>query len=863
MARSVSIIRLSLLAAGLIGLGAQTSAQGIDPETVRSAASAAGLGTLADVPVPVPDLRAAGVLNPDNPDADQILIQLGKALFWDQEVGSDGQACASCHFHAGADNRAKNQLDPDTRNVVPDPVFGNSTLMGVPGYPDFGPNYELAETDFPFHVLADPEENNFNVRVVLQDTNDVASSQGVFDADFGQVTPVEGDDAATPVPDDIFNVAGVNARRVAQRNAPSVINAVFNHSNFWDGRAHNTFNGVSTFGPPDPDATILVNNGALNEQPFAIVNSSLASQAVAPPPSRDEMSFDSRPFAAIGKKMVNRRPLRLQLVHADDSVLGPLARTTVDAGDVTGVGGLKGAYAHLIKAAFAPKYWNSATTITFNHDGTRNIGGTSPDAAQVFSQMEANFSLFFGLSVQAYQAALVSEQTPFDLFIEGDNQALDEEQLHGLLVFLNAGSDADRMSRNPPAVDDAIAAAETALGVEIGAGNCVSCHGGPEFTDAAFTSLAKDGELELIELEETPELVGGLLAVSDEQGLLDNGFSNIGVRPTNEDLARGGEANGFPLSFTRQALEGHAELLPEGAELPCASAVCPRTQVDGAFKVPGLRNVEITGPYFHNGGQATLAQVIEFYDRQSDFGAANIADLDRNMAFIDIDEPDEEPLVAFLLALTDERVRNKLAPFDHPQLFVPDGHPGDQVMITCTDPEIPFQACTDLLEIPAVGVGGLPAAGLEPLATFLGLEHLAPDPTMPPAPPAAAPPLSSPASIQVAFKLDPRITGGLYMGARYVSAPVFRTARQGGSTLTLEARAQHLGATGGSLGISADWTPANPALADASPRRGQDVTLTIRCGGPSGIRVASQQAVRELRVQPICGDGTIQAEISQ
>src|SRR5437879_9271960 len=36
-------------------------------------------------------------------------IQLGKALFWDQQVGSDGQACASCHFHAGADNRSRSE----------------------------------------------------------------------------------------------------------------------------------------------------------------------------------------------------------------------------------------------------------------------------------------------------------------------------------------------------------------------------------------------------------------------------------------------------------------------------------------------------------------------------------------------------------------------------------------------------------------------------------------------------------------------------------------------------------------------------------------------------------------------------------
>jgi cytochrome c peroxidase len=43
----------------------------------------------------------------------QAAIALGKALFWDSQVGSDGvTACASCHFHAGADNRATNQLSP-------------------------------------------------------------------------------------------------------------------------------------------------------------------------------------------------------------------------------------------------------------------------------------------------------------------------------------------------------------------------------------------------------------------------------------------------------------------------------------------------------------------------------------------------------------------------------------------------------------------------------------------------------------------------------------------------------------------------------------------------------------------------------
>ena len=43
-----------------------------------------------------------------------VAAALGKALFWDMQVGSDTvQSCGSCHAHAGADNRVKNQINPN------------------------------------------------------------------------------------------------------------------------------------------------------------------------------------------------------------------------------------------------------------------------------------------------------------------------------------------------------------------------------------------------------------------------------------------------------------------------------------------------------------------------------------------------------------------------------------------------------------------------------------------------------------------------------------------------------------------------------------------------------------------------------
>jgi hypothetical protein len=70
---------------------------------------------------------------------------LGKALFWDMQVGSDSvQACGTCHFSGGADSRSKNQLNPNT--------LGGDTSLQVAG-----PNEDVVASDFPFHKLADPD----------------------------------------------------------------------------------------------------------------------------------------------------------------------------------------------------------------------------------------------------------------------------------------------------------------------------------------------------------------------------------------------------------------------------------------------------------------------------------------------------------------------------------------------------------------------------------------------------------------------------------------------------------------------------------------------------------------------------------
>ena len=125
------------------------------------------------------------------------------------------------------------------------------------------------------------------------------------------------------------------------------------------------------------------------------------------------------------------------------------------------------------------------------------------------------------------------------------------------------------------------------------------------------------------------------------------------------------------------------------------------TAVDGSFKVPTLRNVELTGPFFHNGGQATLEQVVAFYNRGGDFAKDNLASLDPDIHPLDLTNKQQKDLVAFLKALTDERVRCEQAPFDHPQIILPNGAKGGNVKDDGTG-----QAVENFETIGAVGAGG-------------------------------------------------------------------------------------------------------------------------------------------------------------
>lgn len=532
-----------------------------------------GLAPLKKVAVPRPTNLADYVKD------EAVAVKLGKALFWDMQAGGDGKhSCASCHNAAGADNRTRNTLNPH------------------------------GSADYP--VNADVTASMFPIKTSL-----VVGSAGVRQTTFtGLADPLQASsgfpaDLGTPVWDTEFYLGGSNIRHVTERQAPSVINSVYYFLSNWDGSARDTFNGVNTAGTTpaagNPKVVQVGPDGLLGLVSVSLNNSSLASQAVGPANNAVEMSFKGRNFPLLGKKLLHPAvvPLGSQMVATDDSSLGPMSNGLNK--------GLNTRYADMVSQAFQPRWWNSSQCV----DADKSPVADSAGCPNSFKVMEANFSLFWGLAIQLYQATLIADDTPFD------RNALNAQQRRGFEAYT-------------------------------GQARCAQCHNGPELTKASVSKVLGSVPLDPA-----------------------TGFFNTAVRPVAED---GGIKD---VGIANRAM----------------------------FKTTHLRNVELTGPYFHNGGAATLMQVVDFYDRGGDFRSKFT---DSQMRPLGLSRQQKNDLVAFMIGLTDERVRNESKPFDHPSLLIhnganPDGTDSSTVL-------------------PAVGAGGRSALGLAPVQRFLGLDPFQP-----------------------------------------------------------------------------------------------------------------------------------------
>jgi cytochrome c peroxidase len=157
----------------------------------------------------------------------------------------------------------------------------------------------------------------------------------------------------------------------------------------------------------------------------------------------------------------------------------------------------------------------------------------------------------------------------------------------------------------------------------VGKAGCIACHLGPAFTDNRFHNLG------------VPQ-VGPNVPSTDEgrfaaiPGLSTNPFSGAG-------------------RFSDDPVAGQGKL----------SGLTQNPADTGSFRTADLRNIAQTAPYMHTGAFATLADVVEFYDRGGGSGGF-VGTKDSLMVPLGLASSEKSDLVAFLEALTGDTIPDRL-----------------------------------------------------------------------------------------------------------------------------------------------------------------------------------------------------------
>ncbi len=191
-------------------------------------------------------------------------------------------------------------------------------------------------------------------------------------------------------------------------------------------------------------------------------------------------------------------------------------------------------------------------------------------------------------AIASYERTLTSFASPFDRFLAGDDKAIGEPAKRGWVLFNDRA-------------------------------RCNKCHALPD---------------------EMPDLTN----------FKDDDFHNIGVLIVRHHVV--------PLAHKAEKLvnSGNAVEVDQAAIGSDMSALgrflVTKTESDiASFKTPGLRNVMVTGPYFHDGSHETLWDVLDHYNK-----GAGPQDpwLDPDIQPLGLQESELDDLVAFMASLTSD-----------------------------------------------------------------------------------------------------------------------------------------------------------------------------------------------------------------
>lgn len=234
---------------------------------------------------------------------------------------------------------------------------------------------------------------------------------------------------------------------------------------------------------------------------------------------------------------------------------------------------------------------------------------TAPDAARFPANGKPKAS---GAADGPWEMMTAADRDAINLILANTGKAF--EAYERRLVSTNAPLD-QYIGGNYNALSPA---AKRGLGLFIGKAACIDCHSGPTFSDDKF------------------HVTGVPQTAAPTAVRVDNGRYDDLSRTLSNAFNGGGK-------FSDDPVAGAAKL--EGMEVT--------DDLKGMFYTKGLRHIEKTGPYMHNGSLATLEDVVRFYNwggGQSDFAGVK----DPAMRPLLLTPAEESDLVEFLKSLTGE-----------------------------------------------------------------------------------------------------------------------------------------------------------------------------------------------------------------
>jgi hypothetical protein len=131
---------------------------------------------------------------------------------------------------------------------------------------------------------------------------------------------------------------------------------------------------------------------------------------------------------------------------------------------------------------------------------------------------------------------------------------------------------------------------------------------------------------------------------------------------------------------------------------------------------------------------------------------------------------------------------------------------------------------------------------------------------------ATDPAVASLTGIMISFKLDPRITRGMYMGERWVSPYTYTSlGLKDEREVTVSAKAVGINAQGKQVGINPIWKTIDVEMITVFPSQGSAVTITVHRAGKSSLTVTYGTISKKLTVKAaaVSLGGTLRVDISQ